>query len=237
MRMWIEMEYPSRVISVIPHGTHSVSVRFEIPPGFSYLPGQYMFITIGSGEASLVKHLTISSSPTEPDLQVTKKLTGHPYSNALAGLAPGDKVILRGPYGEFTFTGEYPKVAFISGGIGVTALRSMMRYAADRNLSGDIILLYSVKTEDEILFREDFEDFSVRNPNQKIVVTLTHPGPGWMGHTGRIDRTFIEKEIPDWKERVFFTCGPSAMVDMTSSLLREMGALSNHIRTEYFPGF
>jgi len=231
------MEYPATVISVISHGAHAASVRFSRPPGFSYLPGQYMFITIGSGEQAQVKHLTISSSPTEPFLQVTKGLTGHPFSNALTSLREGETVQLRGPYGEFTFTGEYGKIAFLSGGIGVTPLRSMIRFAADKKIESDIVALDSVKDEESFLFREEFEAIARAMPNLRVIPTLTRPGPGWKGHAGRIDREFLRQEIPDWNERIFFTSGPAAMVDGMLSLLREMGVLSDHIRKEYFPGF
>lgn len=231
------MDYPATVISVIPHGNLAASVRFSRPSGFSYLPGQYMFITIGSGGQAQVKHLTISSSPTEPFLQVTKGLTGHPFSNALLALREGETVQLRGPYGEFTFSGEYGKVAFLSGGIGVTPLRSMVRYAADTRTQSDIIALCSMKNEESFLFREEFDTLTKEMPNLRIIPTLTRPSPDWRGHTGRIDQAFIRQEIPDWKERIFFTSGPSAMVDGMLSLLGEMGVLSNHIRKEYFPGF
>lgn len=233
----LSMESPAKVLEVIPHGSEAVSVRFERPAGFAYLPGQYMFITLGSGPSQLIKHLTISSSPTEPFLQVTKKMTGHPFATALAALRAGDVAILRGPFGDFTFTGEFEKVAFLSGGIGITPLRSMMRYAADTSLMTDITFLYSARTGEEILFRSEFAELTASNPHLSIVVTLTRPGPGWNGHTGRIDRTFVETEIPDWRERVFFTCGPAAMVDAISSLLKEMGVLPDRIRAENFPGY
>jgi ferredoxin-NADP reductase len=73
----------------------ALSIRFSKPNGFDYLAGQYMFITVGVGDAEVTKHLTISSRPTENFLEVTKRLTGHPFANALASLRPGDIVKLR----------------------------------------------------------------------------------------------------------------------------------------------
>lgn len=32
-----------------------------------------------------------------------------------------------GPYGDFTFQGEYEKVGMLTGGIGITPLRSMIK--------------------------------------------------------------------------------------------------------------
>jgi ferredoxin-NADP reductase len=209
----------------------------ERPPGFDHLPGQYMFITVGDGATSLTKHLTISSSPTEPFLEVTKGMTSHPFAEALKSLSPGDTLAIRGPFGEFTFTGEYDKVVFLSGGIGITPLRSMMRYAADRRLGCSIVLLYSCRGRDDILFGDEIISLQQENGRLRSLVTLTRPDPAWTGLSGRIDRGLIEREIPDWKERVFFISGPSGMVTAMSALVTGMGLPEGKVRREAFPGY
>jgi ferredoxin-NADP reductase len=231
------MEYKTTVIEVLQRTEHAVSVRFERPAGFSYLPGQYMFITLGSGENTLTKHLTLSSSPTEPLLEVTKGMTGHPFANALAALDIGTSVAIRGPYGEFTFTGEFEQVVFISGGIGVTPMRSMMRYATDKGLLNRIKLLYSARNEEDVLFGTEMKNMQNNNPLLSVKVTLTRPGPEWKGKIGRIDRAFIELEVQDWKDQVFFISGPLVMVDSVVAIIREIGVPEGHIRQEYFSGY
>jgi ferredoxin-NADP reductase len=231
------MESPVRVMSVIPRSVNALSVRMERPPGFDHLPGQYMFLTLGEGETSLVKHLTISSSPTEPFLEVTKGMTGHPFAEALKALSPGDTLAIRGPYGEFTFTGEYDKVVFLSGGIGITPLRSMMRYATDRRLGCSIVLLYSCRGREDILFGDEMEALQRENGRFRSLVTLTRPDPAWSGLSGRIDSELIEREVPDWRERVFFISGPGVMVDAMSTLVTGMGVPEGQVKREVFPGY
>ncbi len=231
------MEYSVSVIGVIPYTAHAISVRMERPSGFSYLPGQYMFITLGEGDKSLTKHLTISSSPTEPYLEVTKGMTGHPFARALETLSPGDRLTIRGPFGSFTFTGEHDKVVFLSGGIGITPLRSMIRYATDKQLATSIIVLYSSRGREDILFEDEMESMKKENPHLRSVVTLTRPDLDWAGLTGRIDQALIEREVPDWNDRVFFISGPSAMVDSMFALLTGMGVPEEQIRKEFFPGY
>ncbi len=97
------MEYHVRVVEVLSYGNFAFSVRFERPPVFSFLPGQYMFITTGTGTDALTKHLTITSSSSDPHLEVTKGSTGHPFAESLRLLKAGNEVVLRGPFGEFTF--------------------------------------------------------------------------------------------------------------------------------------
>jgi ferredoxin-NADP reductase len=231
------MESPVRVTSVIPRSVNALSIRMERPVDFNHLPGQYMFLTLGDGATSLTKHLTISSSPTEPFLEVTKGMTAHPFAEAIRALTPGDTLTIRGPYGDFTFTGEYDKVVFLSGGIGITPLRSMMRYATDKGLGCSIVLLYSCRGREDILFGDEMENLQRENGRFRSLVTLTRPDQGWTGLSGRIDRDLIEREIPDWRERVFFISGPGVMVDAMSALVAGMGVPQDQVRKEVFPGY
>ncbi len=232
------MQTETSVTQVLLRTKDVLSVRFARPEGFDYLSGQYMFITLGSkDEQKITKHLTISSSPTEDFLEITKKLTGHEFSNALGTVKAGDIVMIRGPYGNFTFHGEHDKACMISGGIGITPLRSMIRYSTDKGLSADIVLLYSNSHEDDIVFEDDLESMAKQNPNLKIVNTITRPSPAWKGLTGRINRDMIVREVPDYADRIFFTSGPRKMVDAILALLKDLGLPENQIKQEYFPGY
>jgi ferredoxin-NADP reductase len=231
------MSFETSVVEVIQRTPDIKSIRFEKPQGFGYLAGQYIFITLGGGPDKMTKHFTLSSSPTEGFLEITKKLTGHPFSNALAGLRPDDKVSIAGPYGEFTFQGEYDNIGMLSGGIGVTPLRSMIKYSIDKKLSASIILLYSNSLESDIAFKDELEDLQRENPKIKVIETITRPGLDWKGLTGRINAEMVKKLVPDYLERTFFTCGPQKMVDAMVSLLRELKVPEEQIKQEYFPGY
>ncbi|MEN6343231.1 MAG: FAD-dependent oxidoreductase [Methanospirillum sp.] len=230
-------EYRVRVAEVVRRSPRAVSVRFDRPPEFSYLAGQFMFITINRGPESLTRHLTISSSPTEPVLEVTKGLTGHAFADALSALAPGNEVTIRGPYGTFTLDAGDEDVVFISGGIGVTPLRSMARYVADTHLLIRVTLLYSARTEEDILFGPEFEELQRTNSLFSVHIALTQPGPAWTGHVGRIDRAFIQQQVSDVRGRGFYVSGPSVMVDAMIAILTEMGVPGDRVRHEYFPGY
>lgn len=214
-----------------------LSVRFTRPEDFNYLPGQYMFLTLNGSSGQVTKHLSISSSPTEEYLEVTKRLTGHDFANALKASRVGDQVMIRGPYGSFTFRGEHDKVCMLAGGIGITPLRSMIRYSTDKELRSSIVLLYSNHREEDIVFKDELDSMSKRNPNLKVVNTITHPGRDWRGLTGRIDREMLAQVVPDYRERVFFTSGPRKMVDAMVALLDDLGLPEGQIRKEYFSGY
>lgn len=231
------MKFDVRVNEIVQRTKDIRSIRFTRPDGFDYLPGQFMFITLGTGEAQMTKHFTISSSPTEDDLEITKRLTGHPFSDALAGLKRGDRVMIEGPHGNFTFQGEHNKVGLLSGGIGITPLRSMIRYSTDKKLDANISLLYSNRTKDDIAFRDDIDEMREHNPNLEVVYTLTGTDPSWKGVTGRIDEEMLVKFVPDYTERIFFTSGPRKMVEAMVSVLKNLSVPQQQIKWEYFPGY
>lgn len=231
------MDFETTVTESIQRTRNIISVRFAKPEGFEYLPGQYIFITIGNGDAELRKPLSISCSPTEGFLEVTKRLTGHPFSNALALLKKGDKVKFKGPLGYFTFFGEYKKIGMLSGGIGITPLRSMIKYISDKMLDTDVVLFYSNSHEDDIAFEKEFEDLKKKFPKLNIVSTVTRPGPSWTGITGRISADMIKTHLPDYKDRVFYVSGPTKMVDSSLNLLKEMNVPEAQIKKESFSGY
>lgn len=231
------MNFETNVVETIQRTPDIKSIRFEKPRGFRYLAGQYIFITLGDGSDQMTKHFTLSSSPTESFLEITKRLTGHPFANALASLSSGDKVSMMGAFGDFTFQGEYDKVGMLSGGIGITPLRSMIKYSVDMKLNTDIVLLYSNRFENDIAFRNELEDVQIENPNIKIIETITKPKPEWKGVSGRINAEMVKEFIPDFMERTFYTSGPQKMVDAMVSLLRELEVPDKQIKQEYFPGY
>ena len=231
------MIFEAEVKDSIQRTREILSIRFTKPQEFELEPGQFIFVTVGSSDNELTKHLTISSSPTEGFLEVTKRLTGHPFSNALASLKVGDKVKLRGPFGKFTFKEEYKKICMLSGGIGITPLRSIIKYINDKMIDIDIVLLYSNRHEDDIAFEQEFDEIMAKNPKFNIINTITNPGSSWTGLTGRISADMIKKHVPDYLDRVFYISGPTKMVDSMFALLKELRIPEDQIKKEQFTGY
>jgi len=238
-------QFDARVIEAEQITASSRSIRFSRPEGFSFLPGQFIILELMSRGAEgaaaeiskIAKPLSFSSSPNEDSLEVTKRLTGHEFSNAFLSLKEGDIIRFSGPYGSFTFQGEHEKIAMLSGGIGITPLRSMIKYCTDRGLATDIVLFYSNRAEDDIPFGDEFEALKAKNQKLTIINTLTRPGPAWKGRTGRIDAKMIRELLADYQERVFYTSGPKKMVEAMQLALQELNIPASRIRKEYFPGY
>lgn len=232
------MEFNTEVKEIIQR-THNVkSFRFARPSSFNYEAGQYMFVTINIGSDKVRKPFSISSSPTERDfIEFTKKLTSHEFSNALNAMKTGDWAKITGPRGEFTFEEGHEKIAMLSGGVGITPLRSICRYCTDMQLHTKITLLYGNRNERDIVFWKEFEEMQHQNRNLKVVFTVDEVAESWSGHTGLIDAEMIEKEIPDYSERVFYTCGPPAMVRTMKDLLKSLNVPKENVKEENFAGY
>ena len=133
------MKFETYLKETIPQTSDSTSFRFPRPPELDYKPGQYMLVTIKVGEKELLHPFSFSTSPTERDyIEFTKKFTANEYSLGLKKLKPGAWARIDAPYGKFTFEGEYPKIALLTGGIGITPFRSIIKYATDMNLPANI---------------------------------------------------------------------------------------------------
>lgn len=232
------MKFETHLTEVIPRTPDVNSYRFPRPAELTYQPGQFFFVTIKQGDKELTHHFSFSSSPTEKDFfEFTKKLTDHEYSLALKAAKPGDWAKIDAPYGKFTFEGEYPKIALLAGGIGVTPFISICKNATDKSFSSKITLFYGCRTEKDIAFKRELEDMAKINPNLKLVLMLNEPSPDWKGEVGVITAELIERKLPDFKDNMFYACGPPPMVTAIQKMVEGMGLPKDQLKLEYFTGY
>lgn len=236
------IQLDTKVIDVIKRTKNVKSFRFKADESISFKPGQFFFVTINVDGSERTKHFSFSNSPTEKGyVEFTKRITASAFSGALDRLKVNDGARLKMPLGSFTFEGERKRIAFLSGGIGITPIRSICKFVTDAKLDTDIVLLYGNNTEDDIIFREDFDKMQSRNEFLRVVHTLTSEDldrASWKGRTGYIDEKMIRLEIPDFQDRIFYVCGPPAMVaTLTGILDKNLGLLKEKIVTENFSGY
>ena len=232
------MKFETYVKEIIPRTYNVRSFRFPRPETLSYKPGQFLFVTIKANGKELSKHFSISSSPTEKmHIEFTKKLSESEFSTALKALKEGDWARIDAPYGKFTFEGEHERIGLLGGGIGITPLRSICKYCTDMCLNTKITLLYGNRTENDIAFKKELETMQQQNKNLKVVFILNEANSEWRGATGIIDAEMVKKEIPDYRETVFYTCGPPAMVEAMEKLIESLCLPKTQLSREYFVGY
>jgi ferredoxin-NADP reductase len=232
------MKFETHVKEIIPRTYNVTSFRFPRPEALNYKPGQFLYVTLKADGKELGKHFSLSSSPTEKThIEFTKKLSDSDFSSALKALKKGDWARIDAPYGQFTFEGEYEKIGLLGGGIGITPFISICKYCTDLNLDTKITLIYGNRTENDIAFRKQLETMEEQNKNLKVVFTLNEASSKWKGATGFITADMIKKEIPAYKETIFYTCGPPPMVEIMGKLIEQIGLPKTQLKREYFTGY
>ncbi|MBI2850783.1 MAG: oxidoreductase [Chloroflexi bacterium] len=254
--MW---QFETKLSEVIRRTPDVKTFRFDVREydAVRYQAGQFMFVTIKIKGQEAVHHFTLSSSPTETlkhgYIEFTKRITKSEYSQALDVMKPGDWARLRGPEGDFVLPRRQHNLAFLSGGIGITPLRSMLRFVADRKLPFDIVLIYGTNSLENTAFREELDSIAASNgkkevnsskiPAQncsvRVEYVLAGPEfpPGWQGKKGFITRDVVTELIPDYLERTFYVSGPQGMVLSLEEQLAKANIPPKQIKRDYFPGY
>lgn len=211
----------------------------------NFSPGQYMEWTLPHGKIDSRgnrRYFTLASSPTEDTIRLGIKFNniGSSYKSAMLNLTGHLPIVAGQRAGDFILPkNSQDKLVFMAGGIGITPFRSMLKYLTDKKENRDIILLYSNKRKDEIVY-QDIISLAQAQLGIKVIYTLTDKqsvNPGWKGEVGRIDGDMINKYIPDYPERKFFLSGPHNMVTAFEQVLLRMGISQNRIIRDFFPGF
>ncbi len=234
---------PYRVSSVNNAAPQVWDIRLAPPEGekvFSYLPGQFQFITFHRREGLPEEehHWTISSSPTEEgSLGVTIKELGD-FTSTMGETRSGDTATVHAPFGRFSYVlhPEEKDFVFIAGGIGITPVMSMLRHMRDTDFQGLVLLVYANRNLESAVFREEIAEMErTRNNLLRVIHVLSSPGEGWNGETGRIDSEKLEKYCEgEFEGKAFYVCGPGPLVQAVVGALEGFGVPGKSIHTEIF---
>jgi len=232
------VEIKTKIKEIIRRNYNVKSFRLEITADLDFKAGQFLSVKL-EDNPKLKRYLSISSSPTERCyLEFTKKLTQSDFSKALDNLKAGDQVVIEYPFGKFVLDESFSKVAFLSGGIGITPIRSICKYVVDKNLGIDVVLVYSNRSVRDIVFKDDFDAMVRIYPLLRVAHVLCETEPGFKCTVGLINSGIIKNEIPDYLERKFYLCGPPQMVEaMRKILALELALPGDKIIMENFQGY
>ena len=236
-RVWAGGELRVRVARIIDE-THDVRTFLFAavePVTFSYRPGQFMALQVIIDGQTVYRSYTISSSPSRPHLiGVTVKRVaahdGHPaghVSNWLHDhLKEGDKLIINGPFGDFScHTHSAQRLCLVSAGSGITPMLSMVRWLTDTAAAVDIVFVHSARTSADLIARTELETLALSNPRLSLIFTVsrTEPRSAWSGFVGRLDVALLKLQVPDMRLRRIFVCGPQGFMSSLKKQLQSDG--------------
>src|SRR3989344_348529 len=188
--------YGLKFLKKVQEADDVFSFYFERPSVFTFLPGQFLKLTLDipqPDERGNSRFFSIASSPTEKDyLMITIRIDGSSFKKTLSSLPIETKLQISAPFGSFILkTEEKIPHIFLAGGIGITPFRSMIRYAADINISIPITLFTSFRTPESFIFQKELKEIESKHHWFKLAETVTQPENSklkWLGNTGRIDQ-------------------------------------------------
>ena len=223
----------------------TMAFHFEKPVGFAFKAGQFGdFTLINPSETDTegnTRGFSLASAPYEDDLMFATRMRDTAFKRVLKTLETGTEVSLDAPYGSFTLhnNSRIPAV-FLSGGIGVTPVRSIVLQAAHDNLPHKIFLFDSNRKPEDSAFLNELREVQQTNLNYNFIGTMTEMEKSdrkWDGETGYINKAMLEKHVGDLTLPIYYVAGPASMVTAMRQTLNEAGVNDDNIRTEEFSGY
>ncbi len=212
---------------------------------FQFKPGQFVMVRPVINGKTIPRAYSIASSPTRASgddgfFDLTVRQTENPtVSKWLNDRKIGDEILFRGPYGNFYWDENDPnseQVFLAGGGSGVTPLKSILEYIHDKDYSNKVKLLYSVRTQEDLISYKELNELRESTKNAKVYYTLTREpeNTSWSGRRGRINLEWVENELEeyDFNRTKCYLCGTPQFVETLVELLEKAGIAHDRILHE-----
>ncbi|XP_045774537.1 cytochrome b5 reductase 4 isoform X2 [Maniola jurtina] len=157
----------------------------------------------------------------------------------LTDLRAGDAVTLSGPYGNFQLQKfkQVKIIYLIAAGTGITPMLGLIKFMLTRSnpRCERVHLLFFNKTEEDILFRENFEEIAKQDERLNTIHILSNPTSSWTGYEGRINSEILSKVITkesvstEEKQHFACVCGPTEFTHTAIDLLKSLGVKEDEV--------
>ncbi|MCA9076944.1 MAG: 2Fe-2S iron-sulfur cluster binding domain-containing protein [Planctomycetaceae bacterium] len=208
---------------------------------FSYLPGQFLTLTLPVGDKPIRRSYTISSSPTQGyycEISVKREEQGAGSRYLHDQLKVGDTIDVKAPSGKFNFSGEDAEsIVLIGGGVGITPMMSITRALTDMAWKGEIYFIVACHDPEHFIFESELRRLEERHENLHIFAAMSRIDQDVDGYRkGRLSRELLTEWVPDITSKRIHICGPPAMMDATKKMLAELDVPAESIHSENFGG-
>src|SRR5437588_1599124 len=218
------------------------SITLALPNCLGHRPGQHVDVRLTAEDGYQAERSYSIASPPEEAPHVTltvERLDDGEVSPYLTSeLRIGDKLELRGPIGGY-FVWEAQMggpLLLVAGGSGIVPLMAMLRHRAAVGSTVATRLLYSSRSPEEVIYRDELDRLISSTTMLEVVQTLTRmQPPGWTGYHRRIDTEMLrEVAWPADQRPLAFICGPTPFVEAAAASLVTLGYEPARIKTERF---
>ncbi len=213
---------------------------FKPEGSFHYTAGQFIQLTLphdNPDERGTKRWFTLSSSPTEPFLSITTRIApknGSSFKRTLLALQPKQPVHMTDAMGDFVLPKDKDQeLVFVAGGIGITPIRSMVKWLNDNKESRSMVLIHAVSQPDDLVFKTLFEQSSVIYLPQIMETPVQ-----WVTSSKEtMDTAKIAQLAFGLKGKLIYIAGPEPMVEKLNNDLLFNGIPNHQIVTDFYPGY
>jgi ferredoxin-NADP reductase len=232
----------STVIKVKQETQNVKTFTLALPKWVPHKAGQHYDVRLTAPDGyQSQRSYSIASSPEqkgEIELTVERLDEGEVSTYLHDVLIVSDQVELRGPIGGY-FVWEASMggpLLLVAGGSGIVPLMAMIRHRRAVGSQVPVRLLFSSRTYEDIIYRQELEELHKAHSGLDVFHTLTRTQPqGWNGYGRRIDMQMLEEVTkPIGKNLKTYICGPTALVEGVANGLVKLGIPADQIRTERF---
>ncbi len=206
---------------------------------FNYLPGQFLTLTLPTGEKPIRRSYTISSSPTQGyycEITVKREDKGAGSRYLHDTVKEGDTLEVQAPSGKFIFSGkEADSIVLIAGGVGITPMMSITRALTDMGWPGPIYFVFCCRDPKCFIFKSELKRLQQRHSNLHLHIAMSRIEKDVDGcHAGRLSKDLLAEWVPDIASKWIHICGAPPMMDSTQGMLAELGVPMDSIHLENF---
>jgi ferredoxin-NADP reductase len=220
-------------VEIAPGIRHFV---FEAPQleRLEFVPGQFVSLSDSVASKNITRAYSIASAPGSGNRfeLCLNRVDDGAFSPHLFDLSAGDVVNMQPPLGTFTLRQPLRDSLLVATGTGIAPFRSMLKAVLQRDAPA-FTLLFGVRYESHLLYREEFEKMAREFPQFRFWPTLTRPGPEWAGRAGRV-QAHLDEAIGERRDIDIYLCGLQPMVDDVRQILKGMGFDRKQIRYEKY---
>ncbi len=224
----------TRLISREMVAENTLALTIERPEGFVFEPGQNTMVSIPGVHADQLKEFTIASAPYEKDLLLAMRVRNSNFKTTAYALKPNDAISVRTPSGTLWEATASPQI-WLSGGIGITPFRGILRELIHRNAQLDIMHIHSDSSRGRIPFLREFESYATAHDAYRFIPTITREATD--GLKGRITKEMIAAYAPNYVEGHFFVVGADSFVASMRDTLASLNIPAAQVRIERFEGY
>ena len=232
----------AELVELQPETPRVSSLVLDVPGWVGHRPGQHVDVRLTAEDGYQAQRSYSIAAPADGErivLTVEELEDGEVSPFLTEQLRPGDRFELRGPIGGyFVWDGSSDgPLHLVAGGSGVVPLTAMLRHRATLAGAPPATLLYSARSLEEVIYRDELDRLAAGDGGPAVHVTLTRAQPdAWAGYSRRVDDEMLSEVfgMPGGGDATAFVCGPTRFVEVAADGLVGLGYEAGRVRTERF---